>query len=218
MSKIDLLLKAIADPGQFTPEQLEAILADPEMRRLYYLLSHAADVSIQPSEIDIDAEWNRFAAENPAVRSGFRFNAWRRLVPMRVVASAIIFFAIAAVAAGIAISRHISSGSKYEAELSVAKQGRAVTPEEKASEATDTILVESVDDPQLIFDNETLDAILTRIASEKGAHVDFRSETTRSLRLYFKWHRSQPLSQTIELLNGFDQIDIRLHNDTITVD
>lgn len=216
MTKIDLLLKAVADPGQFPPEELEAILADPEMRRLYNLLSHAADAAAQPSDTDIDAEWNRFAATHQAVKRSSRFAAWRRRVPMRAAASVIIVFAIAAVAAGVAFTRHASTERKAKVETAMNHQ-TAKSLVDNVAETPDTILAGSPDAPQLIFENETLEAILTRIAAQHEAYVDFRSDAPRSLRLYFKWHQSQPLRQTVELLNGFDQIDISLHNDTITV-
>lgn len=218
MSQIDLLLKAIADPEQFTPEQLEALLADPEMRRFYRLLSHTADAASEPSAIDVDAEWRRFAADNSAALRHSRFASWRRKFSLRAAASVIIVFALAAVSAGIAISRHASPTHQTQTDSDITHHSVTAAAVNADQAMPDTIVGGTPDAPVLVFENETLDAILARIASEHGAEVVFRSESPRLLRLYFQWHRGQELQRTVELLNGFDQINISLKNDTITVD
>ena len=217
MTKTDLLLKAIAEPEQFAPEQLEAILADPEMRELYHMLSHAADASAKPAPSDIDEEWKRFAAANEASLRPKRFSRLRGLLYRRTaIAAAVAAISIAAVGAGIAISRRDLPQSAEQPAAEAASPA-ATSPSATAEAIPDTIATGSKEAPILIFENETLETILTQIAAERGATVEYRSETPRSLRLYFAWPRTLPLAPTVDLLNGFQQIDITLRNDTITV-
>ena len=217
MTKTDLLLKAIAEPEQFAPEQLEAILADPEMRELYQMLSHAADASAKPAPSDIDEEWKRFAAANEASLRPKRFSRLRGLLYRRTaIAAAVAAISIAAVGAGIAISRQTASPNADKPIASVSTTVAATIS--AAQEPTDTIVADSKEVATLIFENETLESILTKIAAERGATVVFRSDNPRLLRLYFAWQRTQPLERTVAQLNGFDQINITLRNDTITVD
>lgn len=217
MTKTDLLLKAIAEPEQFAPEQLDALLADPEMRELYRLLSHAADASAKSSPSDIDAEWKRFATANAASLRRSRFARLHGLLTRRIaIAAAVAAISIAAVGAGIAISRRALPQSAEQPAAEAASPA-ATSPSATAEALPDTIAAGSKEAPILIFENETLESILTQIAAERGATVEFRSETPRSLRLYFAWPRTLPLAPTVDLLNGFDQIDITLRNDTITV-
>ena len=69
----------------------------------------------------------------------------------------------------------------------------------------------------VVFENETLEPHLSRIASAHGATV-LIAPSKASLRLYFKWNPAEPLDEVVARLNNFEQIDITLDGKTIKVE
>ena len=67
------------------------------------------------------------------------------------------------------------------------------------------------------FEDETLESILTRIASVYGLEVRFLSETPKSLRLYFVWDTSQTAEETVASLDNFERFSVILEDSTIII-
>lgn len=67
------------------------------------------------------------------------------------------------------------------------------------------------------FTNESLENILDSITSGSGMEVRYLSDNPRGLRLFFVWDRNRPVRETLESLDGFEQISLSVRNDTVYV-
>lgn len=217
--KTDLLLEVIENPGNFSDEQLEEILRDPETRELYRLLSKTGDALADSAIPDIDREWERLkAADAPARKrnaSAFRDFLGRRRAAVAVTA----IIALGAVAAGIGV------GVRYASHRGAASRSMNVNDFSKAEKlvpklASDTIIQLSSKDAKpdtVLFKNENLDVIIKEVGRYYGAEPRFDNPASKELRLYFKWDQSRPLSEIVEQLNGFEQINITLSDKSLII-
>ena len=83
---------------------------------------------------------------------------------------------------------------------------------------TDTIPDETTPLPEtIVFKGENFERILADIAGYYGATVKFNQDAAKSLKLYFEWDQSLPLSEVVEQLNNFEQINITITDKILTV-
>ena len=69
-----------------------------------------------------------------------------------------------------------------------------------------------------VFDNVPLSEMLPEIAQYYGLTVQFQNENVRNLRFYFKWNPAAPVSKVVEELNMFEQVNLKLNDQTITAE
>ena len=217
MDKIDLLLDAIEHPDRYADKEIEAMLADPEIREVYSLL-YKTGVSLKPNAtLDVDAEWEMFKTNHPDVHQPKKFRLLNLLTRNIAASIAIGIASIVAVAAVVGISvNHAFNHKGKSTTPAVAKVESAVVG------STDTIM--SVSDTTavapgiIVFDNEPLETIANRIAEYYGCKVEFSADAPKTLRLYFRWNQSQTLDEVAESLNNFEQIHLSVKNKTIKID
>lgn len=211
MDKIDRLLDAVENPGRFSDSEIQAMLKDHEVARVYDLLGKTKS-SLQPvAEPDIDAEWRAFergrAIKAPAIR---------RLFTRNVAAAIVVCVAsFAAVAAVVGVSRHVA------ADVEPAATEAYVADARNTEYCADTLVADNVIDrpcKAIIFDNEPLENIMEQIAEHYCCKVEFKTEASKSLRLFFRWNKGLPLEDVVAGMNNFEQIRIVIKEQTIIID
>lgn len=216
MDNLDRLLDAIEHPGKYPDEELNALLSDHELRRAYRLMAASRSSMIEQSDPDVDSEWQRFSARHLSQRKPFVL----RLIGRRPVAAAAIaaLVSLAAVAAGITITKRVNLRDKEVAETVQAYDGAsdrveaiAFGPDSLTAQA-DSAAVSIV-----TFKDETLVDILAAMGRRYGLEVEFKNPDARRLRLYFNWNPAISLEETVEQLNNFEQINISLRNNKLIV-
>lgn len=204
MDKTDRLLDALDHPERLTDDELEKFLADDECLRLLGIADTLAAATAPQPEVDVDAQWKAFADKHRR-RSGF----FRRVPRKAVAAVAVIAVSLAAVAALVAVKAGIMAPDRAEAPT----ETLAVT----AVAVSDTVAAPaapSVEAPQsVVFENESLEAIITAMASYYGCSARFADGSPRDLRLYFRWNRAAGLREAVESLNNFERINIQVSPD-----
>lgn len=214
---IDRLLDALEHPENYSDAEVEQILANPEAREVYDMLRKTADASAPVPEINLDEEWRRFEAKQPK-RSPVILR-WLSFVASRNAAAVIIALVgtLAVVAATIGVTNYFNVNK----EIAQTKQAE---PQEQTAIAninvapTDTIPSETTPLPEtIVFKGENLERILAAMAGYYGATVKFNQDAAKSLQLYFEWDQSLPLSEVVEQLNNFEQINITLTDKVLTV-
>ena len=65
------------------------------------------------------------------------------------------------------------------------------------------------------FENAELQQILQELSDYYHVGLEFHTEQSRHIRLYTKWDTTAPLQQIIELLNGFEKVNVRLIDNKI---
>ena len=85
---------------------------------------------------------------------------------------------------------------------------------------TDTIISSTegkVDTLPVNFANVRLDSILTVVATHYEKSVVFRDEAPRTMQFIMTWHPDSPLTEFIDALNTFDELQLTMQNDTLFV-
>lgn len=218
MDKIDKILHLVDNPGEYSPEEIDRLLADPEMRRLYETLS-AASSALHASEVaadedETDAEWRRFSRRH-------RFSAWRSLWRQRraAVIAAVVATSLVAVGMGIGFSvYHSKSAGSVDPEMKVVAVNEVSSiPTGDSSTVEPALAV--VDLPASVeFEDETLETILGRIAEAHGLEVRYLSDAPKTIRLYFVWQTTMTPAETIASLDNFERFSVTFDGATIIVE
>lgn len=214
MDKIERLLDAMEHPDRYSDRELESLLADSEVMEAYDILDKTKASLTHIPKPDVDAEWKVFKCSHK--KKSFSFaNLFTRNIAAGI---AIVIASIAAVAAVVGVSVNYALTQKTEATTP-----EAVAVAKENSVTDDTIIVVSgeadVAAPKIIvFDNEPLETIVTRIAEYYGYKAEFAEDAPKSLRLYLRWNQTQTLDEVVEGLNNFEQIHIAVKDKTIKID
>lgn len=224
MDKYDFVLDIIGHPENFSQEQLKELLDDKETREIYNLLCKTGSaVNRECDSPDADAEWEAFKTQrlkgdgNRSAKHA-RLRVLTSWLSSRAASTAIVIgLSITSIAA-------IGIGIKMMADhrQTVAKEAVAdVKPLAPAAAGGDTIRTATKQKPApeepIVFENATLETILTATGEYYGVSVRYASNETKALRLYFRLDASLPLAEIIGQLNTFDRIDITLKDNTLTV-
>ena len=216
--RIEWLLEYQQHPEQLSEEQLQQILADDEMRQLVQQLGFAKRAfkheELKNDTPNVDAEWEKFAAchaQQDTPGEGGRDATMSRL--NKIAASFVGVLLVSGIAfAAIQMMRHINTP---ELQMATTEQATDIKSDTSLSTATvkaDTILAEPY-----IFNNVTLDSMLTSIAAVHGVQVVFENDTARVLRFHFVWKREDSLARIVEKLNTFEAVNIAQEDKTLVV-
>ena len=211
MDKYVLVLDIVEHPEKYTSEQLAVIMSDPETREIYNLLCKTDSAIKANKEINVDAEWEDFSKKYPVhSRRTFLWFGSRAASIAAIAGTSIV-----AVAAGIAVTVTVI-GHKQEpvAENVVAPSVVAVSADTTTTK-NDTVMVGLT---PVMFENEPLEKIMKEVAGAYG--VDVRSDNREAalLHLYYKFDPSLPLTEIVEQLNTFEQINIKHNGNILTID
>ena len=214
LNKPDLLYRMMEQPQRYTADEWQAILADDECRELYTLMSktQSAFDAVRADETVtdemMDAEWKRLEDEKNTHHSSS-------------ITHHPSFHKIAATFIGILL---VSGISLAAIQLWKAAPDASEKKEEIAQTADTTIVAEQTpigeesEAAPIIYDNVSLEKMLSEIAAHYGVEVVFKSDSVRQLRFHFVWKPDDGLSHAIEKLNRFESLSARLENQKIIVE
>ena len=193
MKDIEQLLKMTERPQDYTDEELQKLMSDPEMREYYELMVSAeAGFALRKDEAPK-------AEKRPMILSlGNRF--------MRIAAMFIVVLMLSGIA--FAAYRLVAGGN----DKTPIQEVRTANPTQQAG-----ALQQAQTNPASIrtFENAELQQILKELSDYYHVSVEYRNEQSRHIRLYTKWDTTAPLQQIIELLNGFEKVSVRLIDNQI---
>ena len=214
---IDRLLDALEHPENYNDTEIEQLLTDPDEREVYEMLRKTADISAPVPEINIDEEWRRFEAKQPKRRPVIL--RWLSFMASRNAAAVVtaLVDTLAVVAATIGVTHYFNANKEMAQTEQTEPQKQTAIADSKVA-PTDTIPAETTPLPEtIVFKGENLERILADMAGYYGVTVKFNQDAAKSLLLYFEWDQSLPLSEVVEQLNNFEQIDIALTDKVLTV-
>lgn len=212
MNKTDLLFQMLEHPHDYSEAQWREILADVECRELYTLMAKTKSAARQAHVTDeaIDAEWQRLAqAERPRAAV---VPLWRKIAAAAAIVVA--FFGITIAAVQTDLFGLVPSGDKVESD------SRAIVQSERTEVAMDETTAETmpaVAEPRL-YDNVTLEQMLTELAAYYQVDVEYRSDDVRSVRLYYQWEPDYSLDKVVEMLSHFEAFSIHREGDRLVVE
>lgn len=203
MKDIEQLLKMTERPQDYTDEELQRLMSDPEMREYYELM------------VSVEAGFALRKEKNHGDRSRDSAGQNHGPVPM-ILSLGNRFMRIAAMFIGVlmlsgiafAAYRLVAGGDD---ESTTQKVQSANSPQQFGT------LQQAQKDSASIrtFENAELQQILQEVSDYYHVSVEYRNEQSRHIRLYTKWDTAAPLQQIIELLNGFEKVSVRLIDNQI---
>ena len=207
--KIQLLLDMQEHPEQFSEQALQTMLDDPEVRELTEATAQLkqAMMSNENDVNNVDAEWQRFAQTHLTEQKQER--SW-----LKIAATFIGILMMSGIAfAAIHIIRHVSNAG-VESQPPI----RETTIANPHQLPEDTLKTDSIPPKVVRYDEATLEKILTDMADYYGLSLIWKSEDTKTLRLFYVWNRQLSASESTKQLNNFERIHLELNDSIITVE
>lgn len=210
MDNLDKLLEAIEHPENFSTEELQQLLSDPDTHRLYQMLcaTRAQSFIFEPETLTeeiIDAQWQRLKRKrNPLLLH------W---LADRKVAAVISLVIISCSIVAVGVSMSLRQSEKTTSAPDVA----GLLPDDATVNPAET--AETVSLPQdtvIIFEDRTLDDVLKELAPYYGVAVELKYSKSKETRLFLKWESTTSLDDLIEHLNSFDRINLTINENIIT--
>ena len=209
------LLDAQDHPETFTEEELQAMLKEDNLRESAELMARLKQAYIgkETEDIDVDAEWQRFASQNHGGKSR---NSEHHHGPVSMT-----LLKIAASFIGLLIL----SGITYAAIHLVSSTRSQQAVENQGDRSLDSVqnhgpvplILHPIPEPKT-FENVPLKDIATELASFYHIAIEVRNAETAVLRLYYPWNPQMPLRQVVEELNRFEKVNLTLTNDTLIIE
>lgn len=194
MNKTEKLLHMTAYPAQYTDEEMESLLADEDVRDMYELMVMARKGFEQQKA-------QTLPLTSSTVQSA---HTLRR----RVAAAVAILFAMA----GIAVAAYFMATRNKQQTVPAEQPATTTIIQPTQVEAPAT----SVPSPQeVIFEDVELQTILQKMGQHYDKKVVFNNDSTRHIRLYIKWNKEETAKETIERLNNFEKVNIKLDGNNI---
>lgn len=201
MNKIDRMLHAIDNPGEYSDSQLEDIFSDPEVRDAYNILSKTKAASAHLPVIDVDSEWDALKASmQKRSISHFRFSVRK----VAIVAAAVV--TLGAIAGGLTLHQRHDAG-EFVTVKAIATQETEMAATTQREQEEKTAPASEAAKEYVTFKNETLDSIASVLGEYYGVTPVFKNEDCKKLRLFYTWEKDMTLIQIAAMLNNFEQIN-----------
>ena len=198
------LLDAQDYPETFTEEELQAMLKEDDLRESAELMARLKQTYIgkETEDIDVDAEWQRFASQKPKRRSW----GWMQIAAAFIgllMLSGITYAAI-----------HLVGSSRSQ--QAVENQGDR-SLDSVQNHGPVPLILHSIPEPKT-FEDVPLKNIAAELAEAYHLTVEIKNAETAALRLYYPWNPQMPLQQVVEELNRFEKVHLTLTSDTLIIE
>ena len=193
MKDMEQLLRMVERPQDYSDEEIMKLVSDPEMKAYYELM------------VSAEAGFALKRSEEPKVYTRAKLYSLSSR-----------FLKVAAVFIGVILL----SGIAFAAYRYVVGEGPSVggdleSPTQEVRISNSPQQVQTETESVRTFENAELQQILQELSDYYHVGVEFHNEQSRHIRLYTKWDTTAPLQQIIELLNGFEKVNVRLIDNKI---
>lgn len=193
MKDMEQLLRMVERPQDYSDEEIMKLVSDPEMKAYYELM------------VSAEAGFALKRSEEPQVSTRAKLYSLssRFLKVAAVFIGVILLSGIAFAAYRYVVGEGLSVGGDLE---SPTQEVRISSSPQQVQTETESVRT---------FENAELQQILQELSDYYHVGVEFHNEQSRHVRLYTKWDTTAPLQQIIELLNGFEKVNVRLIDNKI---
>jgi len=210
MDKTELLFRMMEQPEKYDDGQWREILSDKECHELYTMMTatrSALDAERYEQQTDdtvIQQEWERFVAQHPRAVTSTR-PIWRRIAAV---------VAIIVIAAGIVVAAVHTRGfgllQEHQAGNPDGQQATISTTIDVSSDVTEAQEeISTLQDGVHLYDDMPLEQIIDDMTARYNIQeVEWQSEDTKSLRLYYRWEPSYSIDKVVDMLNSFQSFTI----------
>ena len=193
MKDMEQLLRMVERPQDYSDDEIMKLVSDPEMREYYELM------------VSAEAGFALKRSEEPKVYTRAKLYS----LSSRFLKVAAIFIGVLLLS-GIAFAAY-----RYVVGWGPSVEGELKSPAQEVRISNSPQQVQTESESVRTFENAELQQILKELSDYYHVGVEFHNEQSRHIRLYTKWDTTAPLQQIIELLNGFEKVNVRLIDNQI---
>ncbi len=210
MDKTELLFRMMEQPEKYDDGQWREILSDKECHELYTMMTatrSALDAERYDQQTDdtvIQQEWEQFVAQHPQAATSTR-PIWRRIAAVAaiiVIAAGIVVAAVHTRGFGLLQVQQAGNPDGQQATIST-----TIDVSSDVTEAQEEI--STLQDGVHLYDDMPLEQIIDDMTARYNIQeVEWQSEDTKSLRLYYRWEPSYSIDKVVDMLNSFQSFTI----------
>ena len=228
-NKWDILLDLLENPSKYSETQKDEILGDEEMMDMYRQMvevRQALDSQKKDEEMrlpSIDEEWEKLKNKK-SHEVGAKAKKQAKVVPlwspMRKVAAVVAVLAVsgfAFAAIHLAVRSYQSSPSPETSQIQMEKKDsvqRVAAEVQKTDVANDSVSAKL----PLLYENMELQEILKPIAQHFNLQVEYKSESSKHIRLYLQLTEQMSRDEIVELMNHFEKVNLHVEGNTLIVE
>ena len=137
----------------------------------------------------------------------------KTLFPMRKIAASIAFFLLLS-GLSYALVRTSFFTRSWNAPI------EEVTTEQTTKIDSSNVKAEikTVGDSIVLFKDVRLDSIMMQMDQHYKVESRFADEETKAIRMLLKWNKRKSLDEVLNLLNGFDRLNVRRESDILIIE
>lgn len=223
-------------PDHYTDEQMEALLADDEMKEFFHDMAMArmAGKKAHPQKVNVEEAWKEFSTKHSLGDSEGKLslehsNGNAPMATSERNASS-NRFKIAASIIGVVFLSGITFAAIHSGIFHSSSSEDTPQPKlEQTSLSTNTIhpdstqakVAEKADSLNLkpvVFDNAELGEVVSQLAAFYHVKAEFENAASQHIRIFFNWDKKKTLQQNLEILNAFERIQITEENGILKVE
>ena len=143
-----------------------------------------------------------------------QFNSSKKtLFPIRKIAASIAFFLLLSGLSYALVRTSFFTRSWNEPiEEATIEQTPKIDPTNVKAE------IKTVGDSIVLFKDVRLDSIMMQMEQHYKVESRFADEETKAIRMLLKWNKRKSLDEVLNLLNGFDRLNVRRESDILIIE
>ena len=137
----------------------------------------------------------------------------KTLFPVRKIAASIVFFLLLSGLSYALVRTSFFTRSWNEPiEEATIEQTPQIDPTNVKAE------IKTVGDSIVLFKDVRLDSIMMQMEQHYKVESRFADEETKAIRMLLKWNKRKSLDEVLNLLNGFDRLNVRRESDILIIE
>ena len=137
----------------------------------------------------------------------------KTLFPMRKIAASIAFFLLlSGLSYALVRTSFFTRSWNAPTEEVTTEQTPKIDPTNVKAE------IKTVGDSIVLFKDVRLDSIMIQMDQHYKVESRFADEETKAIRMLLKWNKRKSLDDVLNLLNGFDRLNVRRENDILIIE
>lgn len=170
--------------------------------------------SFKTDAYDYDEKYLDEKFESSDEQNIVQFNSSRKtLFPTRKIAASIAFFLLLS---GLSYALVRTSFFTRSWNAPIEEVTAEQTPKTDSSPVKAEI--KTVGDSIVLFKDVRLDSIMMQMDQHYKVESRFADEETKSIRMLLKWNKRKSLDEVLNLLNGFDRLNVRRESDILIIE
>lgn len=137
----------------------------------------------------------------------------KTLFPMRKIAASIAFFLLLS-----GLSYALVRTSFFTRSWNAPTEEATTEQTSKIDSSNVKAEIKTVGDSIVLFKDVRLDSIMMQMDQHYKVESRFADEETKSIRMLLKWNKRKSLDEVLNLLNGFDRLNVRRESDILIIE